>query len=96
MKKLQVTGEVWKEGNMFTAYCPKLDVAGCGQTPEQAKENLLEVITIHLEETREMGTLNEFLEQAGFDLSGDEDVVIGLRKEIVELDAMQVPLELAS
>ncbi|MCE2416751.1 hypothetical protein J4G07_22480, partial [Candidatus Poribacteria bacterium] len=26
MKNLVVTEEIWKEGNMYTAYCPELDV----------------------------------------------------------------------
>jgi hypothetical protein len=31
MKKIIATVEIWKEGGMFTAYCPELDVASCGQ-----------------------------------------------------------------
>ena len=31
MKNLVVTEEIWKEGNMYTAYCPELDVASCGR-----------------------------------------------------------------
>lgn len=27
MKKMIFTAEIWKEGNMFTSYCPELDVA---------------------------------------------------------------------
>ena len=26
MRNLVVTEEIWKEGNMYTAYCPELDV----------------------------------------------------------------------
>ena len=29
MKNLVVTEEIWKEGNMYTAYCPELDIASC-------------------------------------------------------------------
>jgi len=49
------TVEVWKEREMFTAYCPELDVASCGHTPEEAKKNLGEVIAIQLEETASLG-----------------------------------------
>ena len=58
MKKLILTGEIWQEGNMYTSYCPELDVASCGHTIEEAKKNLLEVIDIFIEETLEMGTLS--------------------------------------
>ena len=67
MKKLILTGEIWQEGNMYTSYCPELDVASCGHTIEEAKKNLLEVIDIFIEETLEMGTLREII--AGADLT---------------------------
>ncbi|RKU26458.1 hypothetical protein C6499_13150 [Candidatus Poribacteria bacterium] len=65
MKNLVVTEEIWKEGNMYTAYCPKLDVVSCGRNIEEARKNLLEVIEIHLEEAAKLGTLKAFLEDAG-------------------------------
>ena len=58
MKNLVVTEEVWKEGNMYTAYCPELDVVSCGRNIEEARKNLLEVIEIHLEEVTKLGTLS--------------------------------------
>ena len=61
MKKIIATLEMWKEGGMFTSYCPELDVASCGHTPEEAKRNLREVIEIQLEETAKLGTLKDFL-----------------------------------
>jgi predicted RNase H-like HicB family nuclease len=66
MKKIIATVEIWKEGEMFTAYCPELDVASCGHTAEEAKKNLREVIEIQLEETAKLGTLNDFLAEAGY------------------------------
>ena len=67
MKNLVVTEEIWKEGNMYTAYCPELDVVSCGRNIEEARRNLLEVIEIHLEEAAKLGTLKAFLEDAGYD-----------------------------
>ena len=64
MKNLVVTEEIWKEGNMYTAYCPELDVASCGRDIEEARNNLLEVIEIQLEETTKLETLKSFLENA--------------------------------
>ena len=65
MKNLVVTEEIWKEGNMYTAYCPALDVVSCGTDIEEARKNLLEVIEIHLEEAAKLRTLRAFLENAG-------------------------------
>ena len=61
MKKIIATVEMWEEGGMFTSYCPELDVASCGHTPQEAKKNLREVIEIQLEETANLGTLKDFL-----------------------------------
>ena len=67
MKNLVVTEEIWKEGNMYTASCPELDVVSCGRNIEEARKNLLEVIEIHLEEAAKLGTLKTFLGDAGYD-----------------------------
>ena len=56
MRKTIVTAEIWKEGNMFTAYCPELDVASCGHSSDEAKKNLSEVIEIQLEEISKLDT----------------------------------------
>ena len=65
--KFKLTEELWKEGNMYVSYCPELDIASCGETVYQAKNNLKEVILINLEEARKMGTLEQILQEAGFD-----------------------------
>ena len=72
MKKMITTVEVWKEGSMFTAYCPELDVASCGHTPEEAKKNLGEVIVIQLKETARLGTLKDFLSIFNFSWSAEK------------------------
>ena len=45
--KLKLTEELWREGNMYVSYCPELDIASCGETVDQAKKNLKEVIVIN-------------------------------------------------
>ncbi len=91
MKNLVVTEEIWKEGNMYTAYCPELDVASCGKDIEEARNNLLEVIEIQLEETEKLGTLKEFLEDAGYDLNTPEST-LQLNKQVVSFNQLTVPL----
>ena len=58
VKNLVITEEIWKEGNMYVAYCPEIDVVSCGKDIEEAGKNLLEVIEIQLEETAKLGTIN--------------------------------------
>ena len=87
MKKIIATAEIWKEGKMFTAYCPELDVASCGHTAEEAKKNLREVIEIQLEETAKLGTLKDFLAEAGYVV---EDEVLKIEKKIVGFEEFSV------
>lgn len=49
------TGIIFKEQAGFTSLCPELDVASGGDTPESAKEMLLEAATLHLEGAFEDG-----------------------------------------
>ena len=91
MKNLVVTEEIWKEGNMYTAYCPELDVASCGRNIEEARNNLLEVIEIQLEETAQLGTLKTFLEDAGYDLNTSQPT-LQLDKQVVSFNQLTVPL----
>ena len=91
MKNLVVTEEIWKEGNMYTAYCPELDVASCGKNIEEARKNLLEVIEIHLEEAAKLGILKAFLEDAGYDLNTSQST-LQLDKQVVAINQRTVPL----
>ena len=70
--KLELTIEVWKKGNWYLARAPELDFVSQGKTPEEARKNLLEVIRIHFKEMKEMGTLEEYLVECGFETKGDQ------------------------
>jgi hypothetical protein len=88
--KIKLTEEIWKEGNMYVSYCPELDIASCGENVGQAKSNLNEAIIINIEETKKMGTLNEFLENCGIE-SNSEDI-LSARKELVGFTPIEVSL----
>ena len=91
MRKLVYTVQIWREGGMFTSYCPELDLASCGKTPEQARGNLEEVVSIFVEETSRQGTLAELLEEAGYDLDECADVVVRHRAVTQDLATAPVP-----
>ena len=87
--KFRLTEEIWKEGNMYVSYCPELDISSCGENVEQAKRNLIETILINIEETKNMGTFDQFLEECGFEqINGD---IFSVRKELVGF----TPIELS-
>jgi len=65
--KIRLTEEIWKEGNMYVSYCPELDIASCGEDVQQAKKNLMEAIFINIEETKKMGTFEQFIEDCGLE-----------------------------
>jgi predicted RNase H-like HicB family nuclease len=76
---------------MYTSYCPELDVASCGQTVDEARKNLKEALEIFVEETSKLGTLDEVLEEAGYDLSSRDQILVR-RKELIEFETIELPL----
>ena len=61
---------VWKEDGTYVAYAPELDVSSCGKTLAQAKARLREAVELFAEEAARMGTLDEILAEAGFQVEG--------------------------
>ena len=86
--KIKVTEEIWKEGGMYVSYCPELDMASCGKSIEDAKNNLKEVISINFVECKKVGTLDQLLQEAGF--TEDQDNVLLARKELVSFSPLEV------
>ena len=58
-----------RDGEMYSAVCIEFGVASCGHTPEEAYRNVIEAVTIHLRDAQELGTLEELLIEAGFEMS---------------------------
>ncbi|MCK7526089.1 MAG: type II toxin-antitoxin system HicB family antitoxin [Ignavibacteriales bacterium] len=48
--KRNFTAIIEKEGNMYVALCPELDIASQGNSVEEARQNLKEAIELFLEE----------------------------------------------
>jgi len=88
--KIRLTEEIWKEGNMYVSYCPELDVSSCGEDVEQAKKNLVETIIINIEETKKLGTFEQFIEECGL----DENIpnILSARKMLVGFTPIEVPV----
>jgi predicted RNase H-like HicB family nuclease len=43
------TGVIIKENNVFSSICIEIDIASEGLTPEEAKSNLIEAVSLYLE-----------------------------------------------
>jgi len=57
---------IFKEDHAFVSYCPELDLSSCGNTVDQARENLKTAVRLFLEEAEKIGTLGEILAEAGY------------------------------
>ena len=89
MKDISFTVHVFKEGDVYVAYVPELDVSSCGGTPEEARKSIQEAAQGFLETSQEMGTLNEVLEEAGYQLEGET----WRAPEFVSLDHLSLSLK---
>ena len=58
--------EIFKEEDQFIALCPELNVSSYDDTVEGVKRSINEAVELFLEECAEAGTLEEVLEESGF------------------------------
>jgi predicted RNase H-like HicB family nuclease len=89
MNVLKTTIEFWREGNLYIARSPELDMVAQGNSLEEARQNLFEVIRIQFEEMKELGTLEQFLLEADYHL---EEGMTGSKMEIIGFDKSFVNL----
>ncbi len=67
MQQIKFDGIIFKEGETFIAYSPKLDVSSCGNTIDEARKNLKIAVRLFLEEAEKMGTLEDILQESGYE-----------------------------
>ena len=63
---LTFTAQVFKKGRQYVSFNPELEVASCGNTPEEAKDMLRKAIRAFLKAAARHGTLDSILEEAGY------------------------------
>ncbi|PIZ71389.1 MAG: hypothetical protein COU83_03035 [Candidatus Portnoybacteria bacterium CG10_big_fil_rev_8_21_14_0_10_40_22] len=68
MKKInfKIPVTIFKEGNIFVAYTPALDLSTSGRTFAQVKKRFSEAVAIFFEEVERMGTADEALTNLGW------------------------------
>ncbi len=86
---LNLTIELWRKGKLFVAKSPELDFIFQGKTPQEARKNLEEVINIQFQEMEEMGTLEEYLAECGFEIKNDNIIpkneIVGFEKSSLHI-----------
>ena len=87
--ELNITIEVWQRENWFVAKCPELDFVSQGNTRDEARNNLLEVIQIQFQEMGDLDTLDDYLAECGYARGTDAFIpqteMVGLEKHIVQV-----------
>jgi hypothetical protein len=70
--------QYYKEGDVFIAYSPMLDLSSCGGTFEEASHNFNEAVDILFSECEERGTLEEVLLSFGWQTrrEGEDQIFI--------------------
>ncbi len=59
MTKVRLTILIWEEEGVYVSRCQELEVASCGDTPEEALDNIREAIELYLENAKELGILQD-------------------------------------
>lgn len=62
---IDVTTVVEREGDQFVSVCPELGTASCGDTVQEALDNLKEAIEVHLNGLEEVGERERVFEERG-------------------------------
>jgi len=62
MRTFEYTAVVWREGKSYVSKCPELGVASCGDTFEEATNNLKEAVELYIENARELNLLEDIEE----------------------------------
>lgn len=78
---ISVRVEIFKEGDVYIALSPELNVSSFGDTIEDARKSVKEAMEVFIEECERMGTLEDVLEESGFSRTGDSWVS---RKPVAE------------
>ena len=59
MKTFEYTAVVWREGKSYVFKCPESGVASCGDTFEEATDNLKEAVELYIENAKELNLLED-------------------------------------
>ena len=85
MAKIVYRMEIFEDGRGYVGVCPELNVTSFGDTPQDAKDSLKEAVEAFFDGCKMLGTLDETLEESGFERKGD---AWKLRRRVIESEAV--------
>jgi len=59
MTKMRLTVSIWEEDGAYVSRCQELEVASCGDSPQDALDNIREAIELYLENARVLGIMKD-------------------------------------
>jgi len=59
MTKMRFTVSIWEEEGAYVSRCQELEVASCGDSPQDALDNIQEAIELYLENARALGIIKD-------------------------------------
>ena len=68
MTRVMYRAEVFKDGDVYAGLCPELSVSSFGDSPQEATDSLQEAVLLFLDGLVSLGTLEEVLDESGFEL----------------------------
>lgn len=68
---IETTVHIWRENGQFVAHAMPIDVMSSGSTPEASRTALDEAVRLFLKTAADAGTLEELLEECGYQRSAD-------------------------
>ena len=56
---MRLTILIWEEEGVFVSRCQELEIASCGDTPQEALDNIREAIELYFENARDLDMLQD-------------------------------------
>jgi len=59
MAKMRLIVSIWEEEGVYVSRCQELEVASCGDSPQEALDNIHEAIELYLVNARALGIIDD-------------------------------------
>lgn len=82
---IKVAVDIYQDGGLFIADCKRFGVITQGNTFEEARNNLIEALSLFVETCFEMGTLESILKESGFSSSSKGEIDVDNCPDHIEL-----------
>ena len=68
IQNVVLTGTVEREEDQFVSFCPELGVSSCGDTVEEALDNLGDALEVHLNALEELGEIERVFRERNIEV----------------------------